>query len=293
MQKLITILFCLAYIIHGRPGHDSKEPLHEKELVRLLSALSSAAAFYPSQLQAGFPKEAMASSKPVMASVAAGPTKARLTYFPVFAKGPASALALEFSGIDWEGAFPENWAEMKPHTPFLELPVLFVPGVGEIAQEIAILNYIGCISTVVGGATPAEFMVSQQLMGQAEDIYQKLSLAKRGLLDEEKVKSFWTNTDTTQHNRDFGAFAYFTALEAFAAKCGFPYEGKFTTSGKTVGECKLWSVLHSCVMIKPDCLTSFRELRLFYERFMAMPETKALIETGLRFPAPFKQYFSA
>lgn len=31
----------------------------------------------------------------------------RFTYFPLFAKGPACALALEHSGIEWEGALTQ------------------------------------------------------------------------------------------------------------------------------------------------------------------------------------------
>jgi len=216
--------------------------------------------------------------------------KPKLIYFPVFAKGPPAALALELSGIDWEGEFPENWSELKPHTPFLELPVLDIPGIGMIGQEVAILNYIGSLSPEMGGATPAEFLVSQQLLGHAEDIYQKLALAKRGLFDEEKAKSFWTNKDTAMHNKDFGVFAYLNTLEAMYTKCGVG-EGKFSTLGKTVGECKLWSMLHCCVMIQPGCLEDFGGVKLFYDSFMSLEETKRLLETGGRFPGPFKQYF--
>merc|ERR1719362_878999 len=97
---------------------------------------------------------------------------------------------------------------------------------------------------------------------------------------------------TTSHNKDFGVFAYLTTTDAFYTKCGVG-EGKFTTSGKTVGECKLWSMLHCCVMIQPECLESFDGLKLFYNRFLAMEETKKLLETGIRFPGPFKQYFTA
>lgn len=217
--------------------------------------------------------------------------KVKATYFGVFARGPPVALALELSGVDWEGAFPEKWADLKPITPFLELPVLEVPEIGMIGQEVAILNYIGSLSPEMGGATRAEFLVSQQLIGTAEDIYVKLTGFKRGYVDEETAKAFWVNKDTTSHNKDFGVYAYLTALEEFVKKCGVG-EGKFTASGKSVGEVKLWCMLHCCVMIKADCLAEFPGIKLFYDRVLALKETQGLLKTGLRFGKPFEQYFT-
>ena len=50
-----------------------------------------------------------------------------VNYFPVFAKGPAIALALDLAGLDWEGVFLKpgstmenigaDWGELKPKTP--------------------------------------------------------------------------------------------------------------------------------------------------------------------------------
>ena len=99
--------------------------------------------------------------------------KCKLTYFPVFAKGPGPALALAHSGLDFEIANPEDWASMKPTTPWGHLPLLEV-GTLVIGHELAILSVIGRQSCKMGGAGSAEFAVSQQLMSQAEDIYQKI-----------------------------------------------------------------------------------------------------------------------
>merc|ERR1712007_404994 len=95
-----------------------------------------------------------------------------LTYFPLWAKGPSIALALEHSGLEWEGAFCqfEDWKDMKGTTPFRELPVLEVPDHGMIGHELAILNYIGQQVPAMGGMDVKEFLVSQQLLNQAEDI---------------------------------------------------------------------------------------------------------------------------
>ena len=36
-----------------------------------------------------------------------------------------------------------DWGELKPATPFGELPLLTTPDVGDIGHELSILNYIG------------------------------------------------------------------------------------------------------------------------------------------------------
>merc|ERR1712226_1819691 len=96
----------------------------------------------------------------------------KATYFQLWAKGPSIALALEHSGLEYEGFFPD-WKAMKATTPWLELPVLEIPEIGVVGHELAILNYIGQQSAAMGGDGPAEFMISQQLMQEAEDIYKK------------------------------------------------------------------------------------------------------------------------
>ena len=58
-------------------------------------------------------------------------------------------------------------------TPWGHLPLLEV-GTLVIGHELAILSFIGRQSCKMGGAGSAEFAVSQQLMSQAEDIYQKI-----------------------------------------------------------------------------------------------------------------------
>merc|ERR1711865_522046 len=85
----------------------------------------------------------------------------KFIYFNVWAKGPGLAIALEHSGIDWVGEFAADWKDkLKASTPFLELPVLDIPGSGMIGQEIAIFNYIGKRSKKMEGFTMGDFLIS-------------------------------------------------------------------------------------------------------------------------------------
>eukprot|EP00438_Fugacium_kawagutii_P013743 Skav210281 [mRNA] locus=scaffold2977:278301:281350:- [translate_table: standard] len=187
-------------------------------LVSLASFFFLAQTFVSGIPKSWTPSVRMSSGKSTVTREAA----VKFTYFPLFAKGPACALALEHSGIEWEGAFPADWKTEKQLTPFLHLPMLetedaganlgdstlasfctyrFYKQLNRIGHELAILNYIGFKSQKMGGAGAQEFAISQQLMCQAEDIYQKLVKLKTGMITGEEADAFWSAADGETHNR--------------------------------------------------------------------------------------------
>eukprot|EP00434_Breviolum_minutum_P004839 symbB.v1.2.004266.t1/scaffold222.1/size270942/8 len=226
--------------------------------------------------------------------------KVRLHYFDVWAKGSAIALALHHAGVDWEGEFPSAWKEMKSKTPFGELPVLEVPGYGLIGHELAILNFLAWKVPVLAGQDDAECAVSFQIVQAAEDIYLKLTKYQNtmGIKDKctlEELQAWWDGADETKHARERGLNVELAFLEKMylkaAAKLG--NVGKFTKRGISIGECKLWTMLHCLVMIKPTVLLRFHGLNTFYTRFKAMEKTQDILKSGGKFPGTFKQYFIA
>lgn len=217
----------------------------------------------------------------------------KFTYFAVWAKGPSIALALELSGIEWVGAHPEDWkGSMKASTPWLELPTLEVPGAGLIGHEAAILNYIGKRSKKMDGYNMTDYLTSQQLMQEGEDVYKRLAQIKGGQLSDEQQKAFWNAEDSTTHNKDFGIKVYLSLLDKFYTKCNAG-EGKYTKSGITVGECKLFTMLHACKMCKDDVLNDYAGVKAFYDRFSQLEKTQHVIAGTGKMPGQFKQYFGA
>ena len=87
-------------------------------------------------------------------------------------------------------------------------------------------------------------------------------------------------------------------LETFYRKCNNGHgvnesnrtEGKFTESGCTVGEIKLWTSLHSVYMIDASVFDdpAFVGVTAFYQRFKALPETQTILNDKKNV---FQQYF--
>lgn len=214
----------------------------------------------------------------------------KFTYFQLWAKGPAIAMALEHSGIDWVGEFPEDWKALKPTTPWLELPVLDVPGLGQIGHEAAIMNYIGKRSKKMEGYNMADFLVSQQLFSEAEDIYKKLVQIKEETMSGQEEQNFWYGEDATTHNKNFGIKVFLSLLDRFYKKCNAG-DGKYTKSGITIGECKLFAMLHACTLIKDDCLDNYAGVKAFYEHFSKLEKTEAVMSGTGKMPGIFRKYF--
>merc|ERR1711871_246498 len=142
---------------------------------------------------------------------------AKLYYFPVWAKGPAPALALAHSGMPWEGEFPEDWKALKASTPWGHLPVLETE-LGMIGHEIAILNWVAQkAGAKMAGQTDLECAISQQLLHEAEDIYSKVykfqpDVKRKDKATTEELDALWAATDSTAHNKQQGLQVHLAKL---------------------------------------------------------------------------------
>jgi len=237
------------------------------------------------------------------------PPKLELYYFGLYAKF-GSLLALEHSELDYDFVrCGKNWKELKPTTSWRCLPILkglpsdatasFGVGKGDdpdLGQEMAILHYIASVAPTrkLKGANLSEELVSQQLYGEGEDVYQALARIKNKLVTHEQALQFWdaSQQNNASHNRQFGIYVFLDLLEKFCQNCGLAKEGKFTSSGCTVGECKLWASLYVVCLIRPEILdvAKYPGLSAFYKRFEQEPATQTIL-SGTKSGGKLGQYF--
>mgnify|MGYP000473417737 CR=1 FL=1 len=118
-------------------------------------------------------------------------SKPKLTYFdaPV-SRGEECRLALHAAGVDFEDhrIKREEWAALKPTTPFGSLPIFEVPGQPALAQTNAILRLIGRRH----GLHPKDDFEAAQheaIMAHCEDLRNTVGLTMRIADEEEKKKA--------------------------------------------------------------------------------------------------------
>merc|ERR1711957_722884 len=106
----------------------------------------------------------------------------------------------------------------------------------------------------------------------------------------EEYEEAFASTVKDTHNKNFGISVYFQPLEEFYVKCGGK-GGQFTETGTTVGECRLFALLHSTKGVKPGILDNFPNLAAFYTTFGSIRSIKVILGTGGRMGGSFKPYF--
>lgn len=228
-------------------------------------------------------------------------------YWPLQAKGLAVILALEYSGASYKVEMPATDPDMskqfeafvakyKTTAPFSHLPILKVDGMPDMGHEIAILNFIGSRDPAMSGSTALEVAVVQQLLQESEDIYQKLSKMQPSVVqadkgfDKERLDKLWTDTDKSAHSGESGLKVHLGNLENLMTKSG--QSNKYTESGRSVGEMKLWSMLHQMMNCDNSILNDFKGLKAFYDTMLAKEQTKKILN-GDGLPLPLQPYYVA
>jgi len=242
-----------------------------------------------------------------------------LTHLPVMARGLGPAIVAELSGLPWKGPRDtgfkaDQWPELRDsgRCPLGQLPMLEVGGFS-ICQPIAIVNYIGK-NVGMEGADMIEYATSQALLSEAESLYGALSrfqptadiemqeamcsvsrdlrsgpsgqyVSKNGQsqvgaldLDDEStgMTTFWKDV----------LRARLETLERLLEN-----QTKFTSSGTTVGELQLWSVLHQLRLCAPEAFFADAPcLQAFYQG-LEKHEGVDRVVSGQSTFGPINQYF--
>ena len=125
--------------------------------------------------------------------------------------------------------------------------------------------------------------ISLQLMAQAQDmgevfvkvhnmVWQGQIISSPATSAESIAERYAAALNLEAEAEDYGIPEHLALLDACHHAVGAG-SGKFTSSGCTVGECKLWAYLHVAVPLQPGCLAKCTGLRQIYESFAVLPGT--------------------
>lgn len=218
----------------------------------------------------------------------------QLQYWPLKAKNVATALALEIAGEKWESAggpgaigdkdLVANWGKMKPDTVWQFLPNLKTPNGKTVGSELAMLQLLAEKHPQLKGADEDSYWASQELLHQSEELYQKLTsncpTAFAKDKDPEKFKAFWTGADPNTHSASQGLLVYLDQFEKFMTKCGKGSD-KYTDSGVTIGELKLYATLYKVRLIQ-EGIPFKANVAAFMKRLDGNAQVREVIDNKLK-----------
>mmetsp|Transcript_2907 Transcript_2907/g.4179 ORF Transcript_2907/g.4179 Transcript_2907/m.4179 type:complete len:216 (+) Transcript_2907:225-872(+) len=211
----------------------------------------------------------------------------KLYYFGLMARGLQPALALEFSGLEWEGESlnGESFKQFKQtdSCKFGQVPVLLDDGL-EIAQSFAIANYIGRKANMLG-ESEKDKVINDMLLAETEDLM---------ILMNKSFPTIFVNLgergkgDLANYQRTCAEIIpkHLACLEKLMDSSG----KKFTSNGKTVGEAFLLGALHQIKLVVPDVLAKTPKLQAFYDGAMQHPCVKKVL-SGESALGPLAQYY--
>ena len=214
-----------------------------------------------------------------------------LRYFGVMAKGLGPALVLEHSGLTWLGNAglgfrpAEQWQALKPTTPFGQMPVLSKKDGFQLAQTVAIINYVARLADTDGASSPAAFGISQMLMAEGEDLYSLMSKFVPTVNKKLSTDIVMTSKGTRTDYDEFWGVKLPAHLARLEELCPFNM-----THATLPGELYLWSILYQCVLIDAGCLVKYAGLRTWYDALKADAKTERVL-SGKSSMGTLKQYF--
>jgi len=110
-------------------------------------------------------------------------TKLKLSYFDINGRAEVARLILAFAGVEFEDhrfSF-EEWATIKPETPFGKVPVLYIDGI-PLCENGAIVRYLASLHGLNGESLLQQAFV-EMAAGTLMDVFGKIPYMEQ---DEEK-----------------------------------------------------------------------------------------------------------
>eukprot|EP00854_Cymbomonas_tetramitiformis_P008079 gene8079-9597_t len=151
-----------------------------------------------------------------------------------------------------------------------------------MGQSMAIANVLARQAPALAGETDKDYVMSQMLLAEAEDIYGLLVKLCPTIMKDKRdgVTQLWSE-DVPAH---------LAKLEALLEGPGPRFA--FTFTGLTVGELYLWGVLYQMTLVKPEVLSNTPKINAWYSFVHQHPGVQKTLE-GKAGVGTLGQYFIA
>jgi len=214
----------------------------------------------------------------------------QLTYFDIQGAAEKVRLALVLGGIPFsdERVPFDKWGEMKPKTPYGQLPTMTIDGGEPMAQSDAMLRFAGKLATAHGVPLyPDESMLAvEEARGLVSDLEREWRIPVG--IGFQDLALFGHSPDikgTAEHKAIIKSVRNKFLAEELPKYMGFLSERLCRTSylcgeTPTIADCALIPVLNRLTsgavdFVPADCLGKYPVVQRYVARFMELPEIKA------------------
>lgn len=189
--------------------------------------------------------------------------KYEFMYFPVKGFGNMVRIVLEDQGVPYTFVpVTDNWPQLKPQTPFGQVPVLTVDGTHKIAQSHSIARYLGRELGLMGANNLEQAQV-EMWIDQTADVRKKFTKMIYGEY-ETGLKPFLE-----------GLPADLAPFEKQLAAAG---DGKHVLFGKlSLADYLVFDLLHVLHALDGHSLDTSPHVKAFYESFGAREKLHAFL----------------
>jgi len=212
----------------------------------------------------------------------------KLTYFNIEGVAEKIRLALKIGRIPFEDERVDmnQWAALKPSTPFGQLPILQIEGRPVMAQSTAILRFIGRVTGLIPLDPYAQFLVDE-VLGLQEDISKTLAPSMYIMtrchmygypedLPEDERRGIQHRIRETLASEKGDLHRLLGHLDSILERS---QAGWFAGPSVTVADCAVFPTLRQLRSGKLDgipvtILDKYPRLVQFYERFLAIPQVQ-------------------
>ncbi|XP_005093728.1 glutathione S-transferase Mu 5 [Aplysia californica] len=200
--------------------------------------------------------------------------KLKIGYWKIRGLGQPIRLLLTYAGAEFDedqyeqGEGPEfsrdEWLNVKPKLglDFPNLPYLF-DGDVKITQSNAILRYLGAKFSLLG-EDPKVQAYSEMMLENAMDMRNALVRLVYSPGYDENVDKYFTQVDEK-----------FKQFEAFLGKKDWFAGGK----NPTICDFHIYELLDQHRLMRPESLKGYSNLLAFLDRFEALPQIKAFLQS--------------
>jgi len=199
-------------------------------------------------------------------------TTYELLYFPIRGRAESIRLLVAAANVPFTNTGVTNWPELKPKTPFGQMPVLVERdenGERMIAQSMAIIRHLARVFDLYGKDEAQRTMT---------DVLAETTHDWRGKFAPVQFKAFMHTPDDVIAKYWADLPGTLRVIDGLLDKSTAPEAGFFICEKPTYADVLVFDALDGHLELDAGCLKDFPRLQSFYDRVKSVDSIKSYLD---------------